>query len=190
MEERRRALLARLRDGDDQVRGRAAQALDRLDVSGALPGESRTVATRDRVAAVTLLRSLAGLRGELVLKTALQALEHPDPDVRLAALERVEEIRDWRATTHAVRRLDDADPVVRARAAEVLGRLGDGRAAEAVGQRLADPDPRVVTCAAEALGLLGHAPAELRLLTLATHPNPEIRAAATEALGRLPPRSP
>ncbi|MHB8766858.1 MAG: HEAT repeat domain-containing protein [Deferrisomatales bacterium] len=187
MHPRRRALLARLRDDDAAVRSAASQALDRLDVLEALGrGLPGRLGALDPAGWVGLLRSLAGVRDEVSLRIALQALQRPEDDVRLAALERVEEFGDWRATAQVLRRLSDSHPVVRARAAEALGRLGDRRAAEPVARLLADGDARVVARAAEAVGLLGHAAAELRLLELAEHPDPDVRAAAAAALGRLP----
>ncbi len=193
MHPRRRLILERLRDEDPDVRARASEALDRLDLLESLPGVARRLRDLEREAWVRLLRALVDVRAEAGLRIAVAGLAHPDEDVRVAALEVVEAYRDWRATSRVVERLGDPAPVVRARAAQVLGSLGDPRAADSLRTRLGDPSAEVVVAAVRALGLLGHTPSEGDLMELARHREPRIRAAAVEALGRLgfpPPPGP
>ena len=185
MHPRRRALLELLRDDHPEVRGRAAEALDRLDVLERLPEAVRSLGGLDREGWVRLLRSLVEVRDETGLRIALRALEHREAGVRVAALEVIEAFADWRATPRVMERLGDPDPVVRARAAAALGALGDRRASDPLVRLLDDGSPEVVTEAARALGRLGHVPAEPDLLRAAGLGDPEVRAAAAEALGRL-----
>lgn len=185
MTRRREALLRRLQDADPEVRGRAAQSLDRLDALERLAEILGRLRSLGKAEWVGLLRSLAGLRDETCFKLALKALEHPGPDVRLAALDAVLDFADSRAVAHVAQLLEDPEALVRARSVEVLGLLGDRRGAPRAAPLLWDPDSQVVARAAVAVGLLGHAESEARLLELGEHADPEVRAAAVSSLGRL-----
>ncbi len=185
MSPRREILLRRLEDADPEVRERAAESLDRLDALEGLADVLGRLRSLGKVEWVGLLRSISGLRDETCFKLALKALEHPAPDVRLAALEVTADFADSRAVAHVARLLEDPEALARARAAEVLAQLGDRRSAPRVARLLSDPDQQVVARAAVSLGLLGYGEAEARMLELAEHADPEVRAAAVSALGRL-----
>ncbi|MBI5016104.1 MAG: HEAT repeat domain-containing protein [Deltaproteobacteria bacterium] len=182
---RRQALIELLRDDEPAVRARAAEALDRLDTFEALPGILGRARSLGRVEWLEFLRSLVGRRDETCLKVGLRCLEHPEEEVRLAALELVESFRDLRAGPAVARHLTDPAPLVRARAVEALGRLGDRRRAAEAASLLADSDDHVLARACETVGLLDHAASEPRLLSLLSHPDPDVRAAAAEGLGRM-----
>lgn len=185
MTPRRKALIGALEDPDAEVRSSVAEALDRLDAwEGLAEAVAKTKALL-KTDWLRLLASLSGRRDETTLKLGLRALDHPEADVRLAALDLVAACADLRACPVVSRRLADPSPLVRGRASEVLAGLGDRRRGDEVAALLDDPDPEVLAQAAASLGLLDHVASEPRLLALLAHPAAGVRASAAEALGRL-----
>ncbi len=185
MNARRKTLLELLRDEDPRVCASASEALDRLDLMEGLPELRGRLRTLNKVDWLRLLRSMVGIRDLGCLKLAIGCLQHPEEEVRLAALEVAEAYSDWRASPSIAGRLSDSSPLVRARAARVLGNLGDRRRAEDLRPLLEDPEPSVAASAAEALGLLAEGGWESLLLPLASHSDPLVRAAVARALGRM-----
>jgi HEAT repeat protein len=182
---RRRALIDALGDPDPSVRGKATEALDRLDVWEGMPDILPRLRSFAKADWLKLLVSLVGRRDEITVKLGLRSLDHPDEEVRVAALELVAACADLRACPVVCRHLADHSPLVRGKSAEVLAQLGDRRRGDDVALLLDDEDPRVVARAASALGLLDHGASEPRLLALSSHQDPAVRAAAVEALGRI-----
>lgn len=152
-------LVRALRDGDEELRRHAAEALVRL---AALP---------DQAAAARAREALAG------------ALDDPYPHVRAEALRGIQEV------ARVLAALEDEDWRVRAYAVRRLGALGARKATTALMGRLdpaVEPEAFVRAMVATALGAIGHREAESALGTAAeTDPSQRVRDAARDALRAL-----
>jgi HEAT repeat protein/lysophospholipase L1-like esterase len=185
------ALLARLRDPDDNVRLRAADALVALrpDV-GWLP-QLRPVleegAPSERAAAARVVAALGPEAREAVASLAA-ALEQPGREVQEAAAYALGQIGpDARAGVPALVGVMTGAGEARFRAAEALGLIRDASAAPALCGALEDAQGDMRWQAARALGRIGAgalacAPALLEALG---DPNADVRMAAARALPRL-----
>ncbi len=191
------ALVARLRDPDEQVRAVAAGALGRLHAFEALPelaklGDDPSELVRlSRVDALGILATpgshpLTGKRSSLptfaplwlrswARRRAAAAAALTDPVGDLLAL--------------LLPALKDVSPMVRVQAAKTLGQLGAVARANAAAllPLLTDEEENVRCQAAESLGQVG-ADAETAvpaLVPLLEDPSPAVKAAAATALGAL-----
>jgi HEAT repeat protein len=207
------ALVERLADPHEQVRASAAEALGRLGGARALqPLVDR--ALRDPTPHVRSEAAAAlGRLGEVAAIDALAAaLDDPNYDTRIRALEAVETIRPadllpleraLRNPSVEVRRraalalervgfLDarvaelasDAAPV-RARAVEAIVELGRVGLVDGIAAFLASTDGRVRAGLAAALGEIGDVKAHAALVGVASDPEPAVRAEVASALGKL-----
>ena len=126
---------------------------------------------------------VAGHAGDLA--TARSLVDHPDPQVRAAALGALTRIGDEDVAATVLVLLTDDAPVVRRRAAEVAAATLDVPVA-AVARLLDDPDPLVVESAAWALGERRDPAVVAPLMaTAGGHPDPLVREAAVAALGAI-----
>lgn len=181
------ALIARLEDGDADVRTAAARSVGRLQfengatalvrvlVSGTVP---RTIAFRAVLdiggAALPELRRLAGAE---------------DPLVRAASVELIGWIGDASDADLLVELVDDPSAEVRARSAAALGRLAEIEGAAALTRALDDRIYYVRLHAARALGYIGERAAVGRLLRQAREDRFEAARAAAEAVALLDPEA-
>ena len=126
---------------------------------------------------------VAGHDGDAATARALA--DHPDPQVRAAALGALARIGDQQLAATVVKGLGDPSAAVRRRAAEV-GAAAAGVPVTAVVAALADPDPLVAEAAAWALGERRDPDAVDSLVhTTGGHPDPLVREAAVAALGAI-----
>lgn len=155
-------LRAATRDADEEVRARAASAIDRV---GSAPSE---------------VPDIAGLAATLAGQS--------DAEARARASEALGRSGDRRALAPLVEAASATDPVVRRGALLGIGLLGDLRAAaplEAMLVRARDDGARAELLAAlSALGALRSAPS---VATLLAHPNAVVRARAARTLVSLAP---
>ncbi|HEX4335996.1 MAG TPA: HEAT repeat domain-containing protein [Polyangiaceae bacterium] len=145
---------------------------------------SPDVALRRRAA-----RQLVELPSQTVRRIGLPALSDPDPDVRVAALEALEQAHASGLGERIAAWLGDADARVRRAAAEALSRAPYAPSVPALGRILADPDSTVRAAAARALGWSAQSTAVAPLLGRLDDNEADVREAVTLALARLGDRS-
>jgi HEAT repeat protein len=142
------------------------------------------VATRR--AAARSVGPLGALRGTPL---ALEAMNDPDEEVRLAGAAAAIRLRAAQATDVAVGWLNSPDVRLRRQACEVARALPSEHALAPLARSLGDPDAEVRAAAAEALGnALGNQGAPLAvppLLGRLDDSTPAVRIAIVNALGRL-----
>jgi HEAT repeat protein len=179
------ALLRALGDHKRPVRAAAARGLGRLEiVDAALPLVEALVSGRvpNGVAGQALVE--LGAAGVPELR---RIAEHPEPQVRAAAVALVGLVGDSRDTQLAVRGLEDPSADVRRSSAETLGRIG-GPAAEApLRAALEDRVHFVRAAAATALGTLRSTSAVPELLDMARTDRFRPARAAAQAVARTAP---
>jgi HEAT repeat protein len=82
------------------------------------------------------------------LETAIEALQHHDPDIRWEAARTLGVLRDPRAVDPLIAALGDRDPDVRRKAALALAKIRDRRAVEALRSCSVQDENQVVRWAA------------------------------------------
>lgn len=177
------------------VRGRLASAVDGLATR--YPGQVNALLESDEPVLVTGAAGVAGRLGMAQAVPGLRAaLEHPDRDVRMAAVEALVSIRLTPALQALIVALDDEDRDVRIAAANALGAIRFASARDALadvieGKALKDADLTEKMAFYEAYGAVGGTAAVEKLEDILTHKgmlgrrNPtELRACAALGLGR------
>lgn len=115
----------------------------------------------------------------------LAALESADWQVRVAAVQKLEECGELAPIEHLIRALKDEHEAVRAAAAHALGVLGNPKAIAPLVDALQDMTWLVRAAVIQALGMLGEQ-APVEPLMLALHDEDEsVRAVAVRALGMM-----
>ena len=163
-------LIAAFKDGDANVRLRAADALGKIGDARAI--EPLTAALEDEDPSV-----------RAVVANALSMIKGAEMgQARAAAFGR---IKDAKTVEPLIAALKDEQAVVRSRAASALGRIGGDGAVEALAAALKDEDAGVRTAAALALAQIKDAKAAQPLIAALKDEEAGVRGAAAEALGRI-----
>jgi HEAT repeat protein len=179
------ALLRALGDDKRPVRAAAARGLGRLEiVDAALPLVEALVSGRvpNGVAGQALVE--LGPAGVPELRPIA---EHPEPQVRAAAVTLIGLVGDSRDTQLAVRGLEDPSADVRRSSAETLGRIGGPTAEAPLRAALEDRIHFVRAAAATALGTLRSVSAVPELLDMARTDRFRPARAAAQAVARTAP---
>ncbi len=121
--------------------------------------------------------------GDDVLRPAVKLLDHPDEDVRTAALVLAENFNDPRIVGPVSRLLKDEDWWLRISACDTLGRVGDERAVKALVEALEDDDAR--WAAIDALARIGSVQALKPLSGLLRDKRVEVRLEVIKAFSRF-----
>lgn len=160
------ALVSSLDHIDPDVRRRAAQALQALDVVQAVP------------ALKTALQQETDTHTREILNGVLQVLDHRTD---------VESLIQAQDTDHLMQVLRSRRPENVIAAARALGKIGDRAAVEPLVILFHDPSssPRVRLAAADALLELKSAPAVVTLLGALRRNSPQVRCNAAAVLGQI-----
>ena len=159
-----RWLLLRLKDEDNLVGVRAAEALGKIGTPAVQPLVN-TLRVQDSWVWVRAVRALGEI-GTPAVEPLLIALKDDDSSARLrsGAANALGGIGDARAVEPLLIALKDDEMSVRLRAAEALGKIGDARAVEPLLIALKDDSEGVRQKAASALKNLGVQPDEAKSL--------------------------
>ena len=107
------------------IRRQAVHSLRGLSADVVVPLIETLLATEDQKAVlIEAIKVLGGCKGLPARKLLIARLGNPDPAVRLAAVEALDQLADPDAAPELVPSLTHLDPVVRGRAAQVLKHLG------------------------------------------------------------------
>ncbi len=121
--------------------------------------------------------------GEIVVLG--RSLRDPDPQARLAAIQKLADFDAGEARKLLLPMLDDVDESVRLEAARVLGRKRVAEAVPRVSEWLAAGEKQVRVAAADVLGDIGDVSATQALTRVLSDSESEVRRAAVDALGRI-----
>jgi beta-lactamase regulating signal transducer with metallopeptidase domain len=155
------ALVAALKDEDEEVRGQAMHALVQLRAPQAF--EPLVAALADPSADIRqqAAMALARMHDARAAAPLTKALGDSDAEVRQQAAFGLGQVGAKEAVPALVKALGDSEAEVRQQAAFALGRIGDPSAVEALTRALKDPEAEVRQQAAFALGqVIGHEPEE------------------------------
>ena len=123
------------------------------------------------------------------LRRLLRAPESESTDVRIQALDSLNDLAPSSAVPELIAALEDKDPTVRSMSAKVLGRIGPQaqEAVPALTRILTDIYSNTRCSAARALGEIGPGASEAigPLTKAGVDPEGEVRAAAAEALKKI-----
>jgi HEAT repeat protein len=179
------ALVARLDDGDADVRAGAARSLGRLRFEEAATSLVRVLVS-GTVARAIAFRAVLDIGTPAVPELRRLARES-DPLLRAAAVELIGWLGNAGDAGLLVEAVDDPAAEVRARSAAALGRLAETRGAAALTRALDDRIYFVRLHAARALGQIGEQDAVERLLRQAREDRFEAARAAAEAVAVIAP---
>lgn len=116
-------------------------------------------------------------------------LDHPMPEIRIAALDYYVHRQTMRFANSIFRKFDDPDARVRARAIDAFCAIGRDKAVRNVRHFLKDQDPAILSAAVVGMirygGLDGVLMAAEALKTLITHDKPVMRQHAAKVLGAI-----
>lgn len=118
------ALIDALKDKDSYVRGKAVEALDKLENKSAIPALIEALKDKDPAVRIAIAEVLGKLGDASAVPILIDALKNADYDVRVRAVDALGKLQES-AIPLLVKALRDPDPYVRINAAEVLGKLGD-----------------------------------------------------------------
>lgn len=121
--------------------------------------------------------------GDVIFRPAVALLQHPEEEVRTAALVLAENFHDPRLVGPVCRLLQDPDWWLRVTACDTLGRLKDERAVPFLVKALEDEDAR--WGAIDALAQIGSASALKPLAGMLRDPRAEVRQEVIRAFSRF-----
>ena len=190
-------------DDDDRVRGAAIDALDAIGqaaveqllgkLTGSDTGDAEWVTARKFAAALSADRSelrmaaanALGRLGEAnAVPKLVDAMDDPDPRVRLRICHACGALADPRAAPSLTKRLDD-HARVRHAAANALGSIGTDQSLAPLIDLLEDDDPSIRRIAAGALGKASNARPVEPLVYVLTDDNQAVRKAAVYSVIEL-----
>ncbi|NOZ24757.1 MAG: hypothetical protein GXO94_01495 [Nitrospirae bacterium] len=167
--------VAGLDDYDEATREMIAQFSEDPDVIITLSKDASPVV---RVSAVSSLARTSP--DERTVERIREATRDPDPDVRKAAAQCIEEMRC--CEDELCNLLEDSDMWVRFYALRALASANGSKSIDRITSMLNDPAVPVVLEAVEALSRIDHPDAVKALDALREHENPDIREKIAEAL--------
>ena len=154
-EDRVSSVIKQLKDEDEGVRVRAAEAPGEIGYKRAFETFIKLLKDKDKGVRWRAAEALGKIGDERAVEPLIEVLEDEDFSVCSAAAEALGRIGDRRAVQPLIEALKDEDEVVRDAAAWALGEIGDKRAVEPLIKALKDEDKFVRASAAVALGEIG-----------------------------------
>lgn len=146
-----RALIARLRDEDAEVRQAAAHALGRIGNSMAIPALVATLDDGETEVVSAALDALSNFEKGVPAAPIRRLLGSEDANTRHNALHILGHLRDRESIAAIARLVRDPDVDVRQAAIEALSEIGDPASAGAIMGALTDDDAEVRAAALETL---------------------------------------
>jgi HEAT repeat protein len=183
---RKEALIAVLKDPDEEVRTAAAQALERLEGISCMDEVLSSLRKGDIPTKIKALYALGKIGGEQVLPPLTYCASRPEEELKSVAIEVLGNLANPRAVPALVECLKEKNPAVKAKAVAALGNFSDPALVPLLSAFLEENDGLLDAEAARALGKIGAVSQEQKLTGLLRSPFPRTREAAAFALGMLP----
>lgn len=172
-----RALMARLKDEDAEVRRAAAEALGQIGEPMAIAALVQALDDQDGGVQEAALEALGNFERGVPAAPIRRMLGAENGDVRQQAVQMLGEMRDRESASAIARLVGDRDADVRQSAIQALSELGDPGSAAAVAAGLQDGDPEVRQAAIEAMRQLGGTINDASLTRLAQDQDADVRQA-------------
>ncbi len=180
-----RSLQDNLKSRRFDLQGTRGRVLDGSS-NGVIERALRSDDSREVLNALALLPHLETVTLEVQVELLL---EHPQPEVRVKALEYYAHRQTMRFANSVFRRFEDGDPGVRAAAIDAFCAIGRDKAVKSVRAFLHDPDPRIRSAAVTGMirygGLDGVLVAAEALKALIDDRDPLMRLYAARVLGAI-----
>lgn len=152
---------------DRSVRTAVLGLLARIGGNEALVPVLQLLRDRDRGIATQANKALEdGIRDGTLIQPLVTALKHSSPDIRIAAIARLEPHAHLVPPNVIEEALADQEAKVRTKALRMLERTQNTNSVERIASCLADPERHVRLAAASALAAMGDSRANLHLLEL------------------------
>jgi HEAT repeat protein/energy-coupling factor transporter ATP-binding protein EcfA2 len=177
------SLLSSLADTNENVKDRAAQALQELG-EDAIPRLIAAIDDTNATVRYNALMELARL-GDVVIPHLNIAISDPNESVRSNATLALTQLDDANVVDPLITVLSDKNAILRRMAAEALGRMGDARATPPLRAALLDTDSEVRSSVASALGQLRDMQAVDPLIKSLNDVSSKVRVNAAVSLGKL-----
>jgi HEAT repeat protein len=175
-------------DQSAEVRSAAASALGTLKDQAYLQTmiDALQKEGEEEVVRGSLIEALAGIGGKPVVDALITILDDPSDNLRLSAIQALEDMQDPAATEPLSKVLrQDPDATVRLYAAQALTYLGNPDALPAFSEALNDKDPIVRSTAVSALGLLGKEEVFEKIIELLQDKDEWVRQSTAAVLGDI-----
>jgi len=185
MDERRRLLIAALKDENEEVRRSAAGALEKLDIRRRLDSLAHQIESAEMLEKIRVVYALAELKGPTIIELVAKACKDPSEDVRAASARVFGEMRDVRALPHLVEMLKDESAIVARAAVDAIANYNDPGLLGPLMGALKNKDKGVVERAVGLVGRTGDKRAEEAMIHFAVKGNAKMRCRAIEALGGM-----
>jgi len=173
-----RALIARLRDEDAEVRRAAAHALGRIGNPIAIASLVTALDDNEPEVQSAALDALSNFERGVPAAPIRRMLLNPDSDIRHSALHILAQLRDRESLNTIASLVRDNDADVRQTALQALGEIGDPSVTAAIVGALADVDANVRESALEALSEVGGTVPEAAMLKALRDVDADVRDAA------------
>ena len=149
-----KSLISTLGSDDPEARGGAAVVLGWLKAEGSAKSIAKLLDDEDYDVSRKAGETLAAMGGASV-DSLLGFMDIPEKRARLLALQALEEIKDERAITYALRTLDDEDEDIKIAAINLLGKIGNASAVDSLLSFLDEYSELIRTTAVKALVNIG-----------------------------------
>lgn len=185
MDKRRQTLLNALKDGDDDLRALASEAIEKLETRERLDAMAAKLSDGEMLEKIRVIYALEDLKGPRVFDLMMNAAKDPSEDVRAAAVRVLGKRGDSNALRVLVEALGDSSPMVARTAVEGVGNYHDPRLLRPLMQMLKHKDTGVVERALEVIACIGDKRAEEAMVYFAAKGNKKMKATALRALGEM-----
>lgn len=174
------ALVQAIVSENREARFHAHEAIISCRAVSALPQLARYVHHENRDVREKIIRIFGEIGGSEQVPFVTDALNDPDPVVRLAAVQALRKLQGAGTVESLETKCNDADPNVRAESARALGNVGDRKAVPKLVELLHDDNGFVRSAAAESLGQLGDRTATVALIQVLTGEKPRPAGASEQ----------
>lgn len=180
-----KALIARLKDEDAEVRRAAARSLGRLEDPRAVPGLIESMQDANKEVRAAAADALSGFEDARAIPGLLVLLSDSYAEARSSALQSLSSFESGVPAAPIEKLLSDSSPDIRHEAVHLLHHLAARSSAPAIARLIHDPSPEVRTAVISALGELGGASADAAIVESLNDSDPDVRREALQALEEL-----